>query len=380
MTKTGFIDVHVLHTVPFSNLNRDNLGSPKQMIFGGTARSRISSQCTKRAVRLWLEANTDLGEALRTRRLPQMLHDRLVTDHDFTVDAAAAAAAAVFALAGIKVGNVADEGDTMKLQGDQLTFTTTEAAADLAAVVAEHRDEILAESFKPNKRVAAELLAPICARNPIISLCGRMLASVPGSNVDGALQVAHAFTTHTASLELDYFTAVDDHTSIDPEEAGSAHINVNEFTSGVFYRHATVGLAQLNESLDNGAAAAGIVGSFVRAFTLAEPTGKQNAANAHTLPALVAVTWRTDRPASFAAAFEQPVAAARSGGHTTASIARLAEHAAADSALYGTEGTAGAWHAANSAAAGGDIVGLGERCADMASLVATVEAALGGGS
>ena len=49
MTKTGFIDVHILHTVPFSNLNRDNLGSPKQMIFGGTARSRISSQCTKRS-------------------------------------------------------------------------------------------------------------------------------------------------------------------------------------------------------------------------------------------------------------------------------------------------------------------------------------------
>ena len=68
MTKTGFIDVHVLHSVPFSNLNRDNLGSPKQMIFGGTARSRISSQCTKRAARLWLEANTDHGKALRTRQ------------------------------------------------------------------------------------------------------------------------------------------------------------------------------------------------------------------------------------------------------------------------------------------------------------------------
>ena len=268
----------------------------------------------------------------------------------------------------------------MKLQGDQLTFTTTEAAADLAAAVAEHRGEVLAEGFKPNKRVAAELLAPICARNPIISLCGRMLASVPGSNVDGALQVAHAFTTHTASLELDYFTAVDDHTSGDTEETGSAHINVNEFTSGVFYRHATVGLTQLNESLDDDSkAAAGIVGSFIRAFTLAEPTGKQNAANAHTLPALVAVTWRTDRPASFAAGFERPVAAARSGGYTSASIARLAEHAAADGALYGTQGTAGAWHAANSVAAG-DIVGLGERCADMASLVAAVEAALGGGS
>ena len=224
------------------------------------------------------------------------------------------------------------------------------------------------------------MFAPLEDENAIVALCGRMLASWPGANVDGALQVAHAFTTHTSALELDYFTAADDRASTDDDATGADHIGVNEFTSGVFYRHSTVDMAQLSASLGNADTTAGIVGSFVRAFTLAEPTGKQNAANAHTLPALVAVTWRTDRPVSLAAAFEQPVAAGRSGGYTAASIARLAEHATADDILYGTSGTAGAWHAANSVAAAGDIDGLGERCASLDSLVAAVETALGGGS
>ena len=82
MTSTSrFLDVHILHAVPYSNLNRDNLGTPKQMVYGGAARARISSQCMKRAARLWLEANADLDRAMRTRRLPQIVREALVESH-----------------------------------------------------------------------------------------------------------------------------------------------------------------------------------------------------------------------------------------------------------------------------------------------------------
>lgn len=345
MTNAAFLDVHILHAVPFSNLNRDNLGTPKQMVYGGATRARISSQCTKRATRLWLEQNTDLGTALRTRRLPQLVREILAGDHGFSDEEAVTAAVAVFGLAGIKVSRPDDGDENTELQGDQLTFTTTEAASVFARAIAAHREEVLNEGFKPSRSTKAVLCSALEAHNPIIALCGRMLAALPETNVDGALQVAHAFTTHTSTLELDYFTAVDDQVQADDDETGAGHINVGEYTSGVFYRHATVGLRQLAELLDDSAAAvAEVVGSFVKAFVLAEPTGKQNSANAHTRPDLVAVTLRSDRPVSFASAFEQPTERGRHGGYMTASIEALQERAATENRMYGTDELIDSWH------------------------------------
>lgn len=378
MTSTpNFLDVHVLHAVPYSNLNRDNLGTPKQMVYGGAARARISSQCTKRAARLWLEDNADLGEALRTRRLPQAVREELNRSHGFSDEDSVTAVQQLFKSAGIKVV----ETPAGELQGDQLTFTTAEAAQALAHKVANHREAIVNEDFKPAQSVRNDLLEPLRAHNAVIALCGRMLAeSAAGVNVDGALQVAHAFTTHASAVEQDYFTAVDDVVQGDDEETGAGHINVNEYTSGVFYRHATIGLGNLRELLDDsGKTTADTASSFLKAFTFSEPTGKQNAANAHTRPSLVAATLRSDRPVSYAAAFEKPVSASRGGGHMTESIARLASHAAAETSFYGNDGQAGAWYAVvGSVAPDGPLDSLGQACASLVDLISAVEASLDG--
>ena len=387
----AFLDVHILHGVPFSNLNRDNIGTPKQMVYGGATRSRISSQCTKRAARLWLEKNTDMDKALRTRRLPQNVRETLTSAFGFSDDAAVESVTVLFGLAGIKLkvvnSSAKETGDDRsttsntvadgELQGDQLTFTTSEASQDIAAVISKHRDVIGEEGFKPNKALKDELLAGFHRQNTVIALCGRMLADLPGSNVDGALQVAHAFTTHASNPTLDYFTAVDDSVQDDVDETGAGHINVNEFTSGVFYRHATVGLGLLAASLDgNAEVTAEAASAFVRAFTVAEPTGKQNAANAHTRPELVAVTLRSDRPVSLATAFDEPVQPRKGGGYMTDSITRLAEHAAADNAFYGDEGIIGAWYAVGSSRGTADPSGLGIQLTDFGALVANVERAV----
>ena len=384
MTNSAFLDVHVLHAVPFSNLNRDNLGTPKQMVYGDATRARISSQCMKRAARLWLEQNTDLGTALRTRRLPQLVRERLVADEVFDDDdKVQQAVVAMFAAAkgrgvkkGITVEEVGSDENGRELQGDQLTFTTTEAAAAVADVIASQRDEVLTDGFKPDAPAKKALISALHAHNPIIALCGRMLASLPETNVDGALQVAHAFTTHTSTLEFDYFTAVDDQVHLDDDETGAGHINVGEFTSGVFYRHATVGIKQLAELLDGSAEATSeTVGSFVKAFVVAEPTGKQNSANAHTRPDLVAITLRSDRPVSFAAAFEKPVEAGRGGGFMDASISALDERAVGENQMYGTDALLGAWHLVNGAISS-QIAGLGGRVASLADLIEATAAAV----
>ena len=386
----NFLDVHILHAVPYSNLNRDSLGTPKQMVYGGAARARISSQCTKRAARLWMEANTDLDAAMRTRRLPERAREILRDDLGIADDEACEIVRTVFSWVkqktrdpGIVVEEI--ETDTGKiLQSKELTFTTAEMAQDLAVLIGDHVDTIRDDAAKKAKSAPAAFKKPLYEmferHNAIIALCGRMLANLPTSNIDGALQVAHAFTTHAAAVEQDYFTAVDDVVQGDDEETGAGHINVNEFTSGVFYRHATIGLGSLRESLDGSeAAVAEVASSFLRAFTLAEPTGKQNAANAHTRPALVAAVLRSDRPTSFAAAFESPVSAARGGGHMTESIARLASHASAEAEFYGDGGQTGAWCAVvSSVAPDGPLDSLGEACTSLGDLISAVETTLGG--
>ena len=45
------VEIHALQNFAPSNLNRDDTGAPKDALFGGTRRARVSSQCLKRAVR-----------------------------------------------------------------------------------------------------------------------------------------------------------------------------------------------------------------------------------------------------------------------------------------------------------------------------------------
>lgn len=46
-----FLDIHAIQTVPPSNINRDDTGSPKTAQYGGVTRARVSSQSWKRAIR-----------------------------------------------------------------------------------------------------------------------------------------------------------------------------------------------------------------------------------------------------------------------------------------------------------------------------------------
>ncbi len=45
------IEIHMLQNHAPSNLNRDDTGAPKDALFGGIRRGRISSQCLKRSIR-----------------------------------------------------------------------------------------------------------------------------------------------------------------------------------------------------------------------------------------------------------------------------------------------------------------------------------------
>jgi len=84
------------------------------------------------------------------------------------------------------------------------------------------------------------------SNNIDIALHGRMAASGLMKPLDGALAVAHVITTHAVDADIDWFTAVDD-----LQEQGSGHLDTQEFSSGVFYRYASLNIGQLQENLGN---------------------------------------------------------------------------------------------------------------------------------
>src|SRR6266436_3440968 len=75
-----FVEIHIIQNFAPSNLNRDDLGSPKDCEFGGHRRARVSSQCWKRAVREYFsdqELIPGSQRALRTKKLIGAISEKL---------------------------------------------------------------------------------------------------------------------------------------------------------------------------------------------------------------------------------------------------------------------------------------------------------------
>lgn len=152
-----------------------------------------------------------------------------------------------------------------------------------------------------------------------------MVADSKDLNVDSAVQVAHALSTHAVEIESDYFTAVDDY-KLDEDDAGAGMIGTVEFTSETLYRFAAVAVSTLKDNLGDVDLTAQAASAFVRGFIMSMPTGKQNTFANNTIPDAVVVQVRKGRSASFIGAFEDPVTS-DDGGFVAASCQAVAAYA-----------------------------------------------------
>jgi len=192
-----------------------------------------------------------------------------------------------------------------------------------------------------------------------VALFGRMVADDTAYNVDAAVQVAHAISTHGVETEYDYFTAVDD-AKPDSEDAGAGMIGVVEFNSSTLYRYATINLDQLMVNVGDAEAVARAVESFVRSFVVSMPTGKQNTFANGTLPDAVMAQIRTRRPINLVGAFEEPAVRTPGEALSVRSATLLAQRADDVDATFGTTPTAAYYLAAGSQVAQA-LVGSGEQ-------------------
>ncbi|RFU85193.1 type I-E CRISPR-associated protein Cas7/Cse4/CasC [Streptomyces triticagri] len=380
-----FVDVHVLQSVPVSTLNRDDLNAVKTVDYGGVRRTRVSSQSWKRALREKFQK--EIGQfATRTRRIGKAVADALVEKHGWDGQDARWAGAHIVVASGIKFGieGKPDQED-YEVITNGLVYLPSESIEELADLASEHRDTIkkkkIEKTTDKSRLPTAEVQKIFRRGNAVIHTFGRMLTEVDDAGVDGAVQVAHAFTTHRSDVQVDYFTAVDDLTA-EWGETGSGHLSEAEFSAGTFYRFATIDLRELITNMSRARTSASpadiaedarnIAGAFLSAFIRSLPQAKKNSTAPHTAPDLVHISVRSDRPLSFAAAFETPVRPAQGGGHAAASRSQLVEYAQTATTLMGNDRIL----AAHWAGTGPDIEGLGDRINSFDALVNTgVEAA-----
>lgn len=340
------LEIHILQSFAPSNLNRDDTGSPKDAIFGGVRRGRISSQCLKRATRSYFRTARLIDEsdlALRTKRVSQELAENLAQLGHPHEDAERLAAVALGALQ-LKV----DAG-----KSQYLLFLGRREIARIADLIHKRWDDLLnaapveERGGKSGKKAAKAALPADLAkamegaldggRAVDVALFGRMLADLPNKNLDAAAQVAHAISTHKVEREFDFYTAVDD---LQPgDNAGADMLGTVEFDSACYYRYAVLDLEKLLDNLqaDQKLTLKG-VDAFLRACVFAEPSGKQNSFAAHNLPSFVAFTVRQDAsPRSLANAFETPVRPDLDG-LTAASIRALAKEWKRSDEIFGQTG------------------------------------------
>ncbi|MBP2473172.1 CRISPR system Cascade subunit CasC [Crossiella equi] len=321
------LDFHIIQSVPPSNINRDDSGSPKTAMYGGRRRARVSSQAWKRATRLAfadLLETSQLGK--RTKQVVEVLAGEITRQDPQLAQRSAELATDVLTAIEIKTKAPRKPKDGALPESEFLLFLShrqIENLAELAVTAAAEAGDGKVSIDRKEARARADQ-----EHSVDIALFGRMVASATDLNVEAAVQVAHALSVHAVANEYDYFTAVDDNKHADEtEDAGAGMIGTVEFNSSTLYRYATLDIDALGENLGDQAATVRAVEAFTRAFITSMPTGKQNTFANRTLPDAVLLILRDRQPINLVGAFEVAVEDNAEHGRVHAAIGKLAEHA-----------------------------------------------------
>lgn len=390
-------EIHILQNHAPSNLNRDDTGSPKECVFGGYTRARISSQCLKRTLRrsdVFQQALGADGLATRTRQLPEEVRKAFAGDAALADEAAKKASGF-----GTKEGKEQEPKGGKYLTAQSMFLTD----ADIAAVVETLRTAADGKPLAQFAKIPAkDLQAQAQSRGfrPVtvdVALFGRMTTSEAFRDVEAACQVAHALSTHKVDHEFDYFTAVDDlqgaNETEQEEDSGADMIGDVEFNSACYYKYFSVDAEGLVDNLTGRrtfrqdqsdrpqaqAVAGRALAALLRAAVTITPTGKQNSFAAHQLPSLILVEARPyPTPVSYANAFVEPVRTPKDGSDLTrASLGKLATHVEALTSGFNLEASARLLLVPEDPQFA--IAGV-ERVSDLNTLCARVQALVEGGS
>lgn len=296
-----FLDIHAIQTVPPSNINRDDTGSPKTAQYGGVTRARVSSQSWKRAIRKYFDDKGDTQNiGIRSCDIVKYIAKKIV-DNDNSI-------------------SVEDAITLVEKTLNAAKLSTKDQKLKALFFISNNQADKFAQACLDKKTDKTELQEILKTDTSIdIALFGRMLADDPSLNEDASSQVAHAISTHAIESEFDFYTAVDD---LAPEDnAGAGMLGTLEYDSSTLYRYANIALHDFYKQLGDKEEVIDAVKLFVEAFVKSMPTGKINSFANQTLPQAVVVSLRSDRPINLVSAFEEPVKS--ENGYVDKSIQKL---------------------------------------------------------
>ncbi len=321
--KSTFIEIHVIQTVPPSNLNRDENGSPKTGVFGGVRRARVSSQSWKKAAR---DTFAPEFKGVRTRNVIDIIA-RILTEKrdDLGEDAKEIALQALETVKVVKVTSKKVDRDKLIETGDlqAVQFLTAGQLTEFGNLVAEFVDlfpvevskEQLTDTQKKDleARIKSFAARAKCALKDGITvdvaLFGRMFANLDDLNVDATSQVAHAISVHAVDNEFDNWTATSDEKSSSRSGNSADGMGTTEFNSSTLYRYANIDITHLAERLRGGLGISAEEGAtaFIQGFITSMPTGMQNSFANRTVPDAVVIAVREGQPVNLVTAFEDAV-------------------------------------------------------------------------
>lgn len=325
---TTFLQLHLLTAYPASNLNRDDTGSPKTLKFGGADRLRVSSQSIKRAIRTSDQFATAMGDAMgvRSQSFARHLFDGLKAR-------GLEDAEALKRVHGLIAADGLGKAKKETPETEQLVHLGNDEIQRLNALL----DKLKSSAEISSKEALVVLERPKAAD---IAMFGRMLADNPGYNVEAAVQVAHAFTTHRVTIEDDYYTAVDDLKARDrTEDRGAGFIGIQEYGAGLFYLYVCIDADLLARNLsDDTNLARAATKAFIEAACTVSPKGKQNSYASRSRALYAMVERGPDAPRTLAAAFMKPIAANGEADVTAQSIKALEDLRGQFAHAYGDAG------------------------------------------
>ena len=353
MTIPRFLQIHTLHSYPAALLNRDDSGLAKRMPFGGTVRTRISSQCLKRHWRMaedeYSVRNIDATKhAVRsreivTRRVMQPLREANNVSVDVLNAVEEEFQKGVYGASGTsrssrqplllglpEVEFLSQQAQAICAEFPDDAAAATEAASTLFSVKRSNEQRANFRAFRDSTTLPGGLVG---------ALFGRMVTSDPGANIDAAVHVAHAFTVHPEESESDYFSVVDD-LQLEDDDPGADHIGDMELTAGLFYGYVVVDVpglvsnlagCQSNDWQDADRELAGkVVEHLIQLIATVSPGAKLGSTAPYAYADLMLIEAGSRQPRSLANAFRGRVEA-----QSHAAVKAMSEYLDKSDAAYG---------------------------------------------
>lgn len=337
MSDPRFLQIHFLAPYTAALLNRDDAGLAKRLPYGGTLRTRISSQCLKRHWRLADDPHSlgriaGASDAFRSREtIDRKVLVDLIDHVDETV-LKPIREALLIAVYGDK-GIDKKSRQTLLLGEVEVAYLASEAKRLAAEAAGDGKaaQEIVKDWLKAHKANLKALSEG--ARMPggmTGAMFGRMVTSDPRANIDAPVHVAHAFTVHAEEAESDYFIAADDLAR--EEDTGADTIQETELTSGLFYGYVVVDIPGLIANLGGDTALAGeVLHNLIYLIAEVSPGAKLGSTAPYSRASFLLVEAGDRQPRTLAEAFRDACAAS-----TPLAVAKLTAHLQALDTAYAT--------------------------------------------